>query len=139
MNPYKLYEKILNRLKQQLLLSLSTRYQNNPDESENDGTPLPPPFLREWVAGTDDIEWFLEGGRRGQQTILSIFKKNNIKFEDIGSVLDFGCGCGRILRHLRHYTSVQLHGSDINRTAITWCDENLNFAWIKVFLCKPAP
>ena len=123
-----LYHRFKNHLAQRLLLSLSITHGNKSGMQKSDGLPLPPPFLREWVAGTDDLEWFLESGKRGVQTIQSILQKHNIAFADLGSVLDFGCGCGRVLRHLHRYTSVHLHGSDINRSAITWCDENLDFA-----------
>lgn len=123
-----LYQRIKNRIAQNLLLSLSTRHQDEPYTPGTDEPPLPPPFLREWVAGTKDVDWFLESGKRGRQTILSLLEKHDIQFGDLGSVLDFGCGCGRVFRHLHRYTSVRLHGSDINRTAIAWCDENFNFA-----------
>jgi SAM-dependent methyltransferase len=91
------------------------------------GMPLPPATLRHWVAGTDDLPWFLNSGQLGAQTIVSILAKQHIELEQLESILDFGCGCGRVLRHL-HSATVRLHGTDCNRAAIHWCDEKLNFA-----------
>ena len=40
-------------------------------------------------------------------------------------VLDFGCGCGRLLRYLDHASSVQAYGVDTNEDHVRWCSENL--------------
>jgi SAM-dependent methyltransferase len=41
-------------------------------------------------------------------------------------VLDFGCGCGRILRWLaRRYPTTRFSGADVDGTAIEWCIRNL--------------
>jgi hypothetical protein len=68
------------------------------------GMPLPPATLRHWVAGTDDLPWFLNSGQLGAQTIVSILAKQHIELEQLESILDFGCGCGRVLRHLHSAT-----------------------------------
>jgi SAM-dependent methyltransferase len=93
-----------------------------------DGLPLPPPSLRSWVAVTDDLEWFLRGGKLGVQTLVDILARQGKALGDVENLLDFGCGCGRVLRHLRNYESIKLHGTDCNPAAIRWCDEHLNFA-----------
>jgi SAM-dependent methyltransferase len=99
--------------------------------------PLPPAALRDWVAGTGDVDWFLESGQLGEQTIVSILARHNIEFDQLDAVLDFGCGCGRVMRHLNHYQAVRLHGTDANSGAVTWCDENLNFAEFGTNLLEP--
>lgn len=93
-----------------------------------DGLPLPSAEMRHWVAGTDDLPWFLEGGKLGEKTIVDILARQNMKLDQLKEVLDFGCGCGRVIRHLKGYASVKLHGTDINPEAICWCDQNLEFA-----------
>jgi SAM-dependent methyltransferase len=80
------------------------------------------------VALTDDTEWFLRSGKLGVQTLDEILIRQGKWLADIEQLLDFGCGCGRVLRHLRKYESIRLHGTDCNTAAIRWCDEHLNFA-----------
>jgi SAM-dependent methyltransferase len=99
-----------------------------PTQMGPDGIPLPPPSLRSWVAVTDDLDWFLAGGKLGVQTLTDILARRGKKLTDVKNLLDFGCGCGRVLRHLKDYESIGLHGTDCNAAAIRWCDENLNFA-----------
>jgi SAM-dependent methyltransferase len=47
------------------------------------------------------------------------------------AVLDFGCGCGRVLRWLKpEFTSARMFGTDIDRAAVAWCGEHLpGIAW----------
>lgn len=92
------------------------------------GLPLPPTRLRHWVAGTDDLPWFQEGGKLGVETLVSLLGKQGVDLAELGSVLDFGCGCGRVLRHLRRFDRVRIHGTDSNPAAIAWCDQHLDFA-----------
>jgi 2-polyprenyl-3-methyl-5-hydroxy-6-metoxy-1,4-benzoquinol methylase len=41
-------------------------------------------------------------------------------------VLDFGCGCGRILRWLsRSYPTTRFWGADVDEAAIEWCIRNM--------------
>lgn len=44
-------------------------------------------------------------------------------------VLDFGCGCGRVIRFfLQHSKLSRFYGTDPNPRAIEWCQKNLLFA-----------
>jgi SAM-dependent methyltransferase len=93
-----------------------------------DGLPLPPATLRHWVAGTDDLASFLEYGQLGVQTLVTLLARHDVALEHAGSILDFGCGCGRVLRHLRRFDRLRIHGTDSNPAAIAWCDQHLDFA-----------
>ncbi len=93
-----------------------------------DGLPIPPLKSVMSVIGEPDRTWFLESGRLTHQSILGILKKNNLEFSRFGDVLEFGCGCGRIIRYLRPYGNIRLHGADYNANSINWCRRNLNFA-----------
>lgn len=88
--------------------------------------PLPPDVLRLMVAGTDDPEWFVAAGRRAAESLTALLARNGIAIEHCESVLDFGCGCGRVLRHLRHLPAA-LHGCDSNPVAVEWCANHLPF------------
>ena len=44
------------------------------------------------------------------------------------NILDFGCGCGRIIRALRcHLPTHHLYGTDIDSEAIEWLKNNYNY------------
>ena len=95
---------------------------------DEDGLPLPPERLRYWVAGSEDHEWFLKAGQLGADTLVSLLARHGIQIDELDSLLDFGCGCGRVIRHLRRLERVRLHGTDSNASAVAWCDEHLDFA-----------
>jgi SAM-dependent methyltransferase len=91
----------------------------------DDGLPVPPARLRVRVAGTADRGWFLEGGRLGAESIRAAVGRQGVALEELGALLDFGCGCGRVMRHWRGLDGV--HGSDMNAEAVAWCRANLPF------------
>jgi len=93
-----------------------------------DGLPVPSPELVFLVTGQLGIEHFLENGRLGAECVKHVLAKNGIDLERTGAVLDFGCGCGRILRHLKSAKIPQLHGVDCNPDLIRWCKASLPFA-----------
>lgn len=39
--------------------------------------------------------------------------------------LDFGCGAGRLARHLNHHASFELHGTDVDAASVKWCRQHL--------------
>ena len=88
--------------------------------------PVPPPHLRHRVNGSEDLLAFLHIG----QTIASELHAAityRIALDPSHQVLDFGCGCGRVLRHIQpHVNRAALHGSDVDAEAISWCQENLS-------------
>src|SRR5204862_6297779 len=58
-----------------------------------DGPALPPRRLMVRVAMTADADWFLRSGRAAYDAIAG-----HVPLADVESVLDFGCGCGRVTR-----------------------------------------
>jgi SAM-dependent methyltransferase len=89
--------------------------------SPTDGMPLPPRRLMVRVAGTADADWFLRSGRAGYDAIAA-----HVPLDGIDSILDFGCGCGRVTRYFRDHEGAVV-GSDVNREAVAWCRANLPF------------
>ncbi len=89
--------------------------------------PLPPAWLRVRVAGTADAEWFLDSGHVARQTIEESLDAAGTSLAEIGDLLDFGCGCGRVLRWLADVPA-NVRGSDFDGRAIAWCRDNLRFA-----------
>lgn len=92
----------------------------------DDGLPVPPVKLIRLVTGVPDIRGFLQSGKAGALTVLDTLESNGIRIADQDSILDFGCGCGRVIRYLNHLSG--LHGTDYNRKAIEWCTDHLPFA-----------
>jgi SAM-dependent methyltransferase len=89
--------------------------------------PIPPARLIYRVAATADIAWFLEAGGRAAASIRSAMASAGVQMEDLTSVLDFGCGCGRVLRHWRQLPA-RIHGTDLNAGLVSWCRRHLRFA-----------
>jgi SAM-dependent methyltransferase len=89
-----------------------------------DGLPIPPASLRILVAATPDIAWFLDSGRRGAESIRVTLERNGITLESALPLLDFGCGCGRVLRHFAALGGA-VHGTDFNSKLVAWCRRNL--------------
>jgi SAM-dependent methyltransferase len=52
--------------------------------------------------------------------------------DELGTLLDFGCGCGRVLRHWVHLENTRVTGCDVNPKMVGWCRENLPFADVAV-------
>jgi SAM-dependent methyltransferase len=86
-----------------------------------DGLPLPPRRLMVRVAMTADADWFLRTGRAGYDAIAA-----HVDLAQTGTVLDFGCGCGRVTRYFRDFDG-EIAGSDLSHDAIEWCRDNLAF------------
>ncbi len=90
-----------------------------------DGPPLPPRRLMVRVAGTADADWFLRSGRAAYDAIA-----DHVPLEEVADVLDFGCGCGRVLRYWRDAAGL-VAGSDRDGGAVDWCRSNLGFARVE--------
>ena len=95
---------------------------------EADGLALPPASLRTVVAGTPGVEWFLESGRQQSGIIRDAVERHGPGLGEVERMLDFGCGCGRVIRHWAGLSGLEIHGSDYNRRLVRWCESNLPFA-----------
>ena len=96
----------------------------------NAETPIPPPELHELVTGNPDLgpEDFLAIGRGCAQGVLQILTRNNIDLDSFGAILDFGCGCGRVIRHMDYFKNAEIYGTDYDARLVDWCKANLPFA-----------
>jgi SAM-dependent methyltransferase len=92
-----------------------------------DGLPIPPPRLRNMVVGNTDIEFFVETGQQIEQAFRAALDRVGATLDPDWAILDFGCGCGRVLRRWRNHPG-QVCGSDLNAALAKWCQTNLPFA-----------
>jgi len=93
---------------------------------------VPPGELIYLVAGHQSPKIFLESGRFTNEAIRRILNKHNLKVEQFGAVLDFGCGVGRIMRHWSTTQGPAWHGTDYNPELVDWCKNNLKFSEFRV-------
>jgi SAM-dependent methyltransferase len=105
----------------------SFRQGRTPPEAD-DGLPVPPASLIVRVAGTPDVEWFLRGGRLAAGSIRAALWRQRRRIEELETLLDFGCGCGRVTRNWVALRETDVFGSDMSDEAIEWCRRNLPFA-----------
>ena len=107
-----------------------TRRQNAEFQAAGapDGLPLPPPSLVYLVAGHFNVEWYYSSGASHAALLRKVLETNGFNLREFDSLLDFGCGCGRVIRHWRDEPISRLHGSDYNPRLIEWCRRSLPFA-----------
>ena len=92
-----------------------------------DGLPIPSRKLIVLVAGTPDIDGFLAGGKEAAQSIRDTLDRNGLEIDEFQAILDFGCGCGRVIRNWRDLEGTQVYGTDYNPQLVDWCRQNLAF------------
>ena len=92
-----------------------------------DSLPIPPPRLLMLTTASPSIEWFAQSGRAGADSIRALLARHDTPVSDLRAILDFGCGCGRVLRHWADL-SADVHGCDYNPVLIEWCRRQLPFA-----------
>lgn len=92
---------------------------------------LPPPELI--FDANHNVDWevyFSSGQRQATQLADTILKCVAPSPGQVVNVLEWGCGPGRIIRHLPHcfaeYPNICLYGSDCNKDSIRWCSKNVD-------------
>jgi SAM-dependent methyltransferase len=82
--------------------------------------PRPPRRLRA-RAGAPGATEYLAGGRRAAQELAAGLRSTGRDPERLTSVLDFGCGAGRVLPHIvRLLPGAHCVGCDVDRAAVEW-------------------
>lgn len=100
--------------------------------------PLPPASLRYRVTGSEDAEWFDRSGRMSLADLTRGLAAVGRTFEDFHTMLEWGCGCGRILRQLpQPQAPRRLFGFDIDAEAIAWVAQNL--PWVETSRTEGLP
>lgn len=107
-----------------ILHYLNNFNKNKNFRQANPGVALPPDYLI-YESFRMDYDKYFFGGLETCKWLISILEKhiilNNI------SILDWGCGPGRLIRHFPVLLdkSCRIYGTDYNEYSIKWCRENI--------------
>lgn len=88
--------------------------------------PVPPADLNYRVTGTRDANHFRESGQKSVADFAAALLAIGKSLTDYQNILDFGCGCGRVLLPLKEKVDpAHLTGIDIDEQAIAWARSHL--------------
>ncbi|MEO7442190.1 MAG: class I SAM-dependent methyltransferase [Acidimicrobiales bacterium] len=103
------------------------------DSHDNAGLPWPGDELVARVAAGVDRDAFYESGRQSVRDLEAVLATVERLPSSYGDILDFGCGCGRIMLWLKELAATSaLYGVDVDARAIRWAQENLPWATFEV-------
>ncbi|WP_116611783.1 class I SAM-dependent methyltransferase [Paraburkholderia unamae] len=98
--------------------------------------PFPPPELMQAVSATDNEQHF---AMHGTHIFEAISKSSPKSLSEFASILDFGCGCGRLGRMFLGHPS-KIVGCDIDTRHVEWINANLtHMSAVKSEPNKPLP
>ena len=108
------------------------------NEDEFSDLPWPGDELASRVAGEVNRTRFYESGQQSAREIEAVLSTVGRHLDSFETILDFGCGCGRILLWLEKAAATAgVHGVDIDARAIAWVQENLPYVTAKVNQTQP--
>jgi SAM-dependent methyltransferase len=81
---------------------------------------LPSDELIVAVSCRRDVQHFLDTGRLTAESIARSLFAADRPLPTYSSVLDFGSGCGRVVRHLMTASNAMMSATDIHHDAIAW-------------------
>jgi SAM-dependent methyltransferase len=108
------------------------------DSAGTDGLPLPPARLRAQAGPRHaDARFFLRSGEQHAQLIRELLGERGTSVDELDAILDWGCGCGRVLRHWSTLPRGHVFGCDISPKMVEWCAGHLRFAEVKLNELSP--
>ena len=93
-----------------------------------DALPLPPPWLIDPISNRLAVRFFFERGRRQALGVIETVRAAGADPAAFRRVLDFGCGPGRLLQHMRRLPSVEIYATDRDARAVQRVQRHLRFA-----------
>jgi ubiquinone/menaquinone biosynthesis C-methylase UbiE len=115
---------------------------NNQTAPAIDNLPVPPEEL--WLGYGPTAEAYLSSGKRHISKMNQLLEQDGFIVGEAERILDFGCGAGRMIRHLLDVApKARLWGVDVSADHIRWCIDNvtplINFATTTVVPHLPFP
>ncbi len=113
------------------------RGQEAPPAADAHGVPIPPLNLMALTVAYADWKAFLKTGEATAKALDGHASAAGLPFASAARILDFGCGAGRVIRHLPRMTQAALFGADYNETLLSWCAANLPGDYARNRLAPP--
>lgn len=114
-----------------------TRGRETPPATDDDGVPIPPLALMARVVAHADWRLFLRSGAATARRLDAHAARAGLPFRAAQRILDFGCGAGRVIRHLPGLTGAELYGVDYQDELVDWCARHLAGAFSRNNLLPP--
>lgn len=108
-----------------------------PPATAPDGLPLPDRWRMTRVVNSPDWKAFYENGRTTATFLFDQAEAHGGGWADARNLFDFGCGCGRLARHMMQRTKAQITGADVDGPQVAWCRRNLPGRWLHSRLLPP--
>jgi SAM-dependent methyltransferase len=91
--------------------------------------PMPEPErIRRVHGGTDEASFRIVGYTNFRKLDWVLDRVTGRGIEGYRRILDWGCGCGRLLRHMSGLSTALITGVDVDEDNLSWCAKNLPFA-----------
>jgi len=100
---------------------------------------LPPAYLRVLTAGSADARVFVSQGKAAAGEFLALAREHGVALHADQTVLEFGCGSGRVARWWLEGAAARFHGCDINPRLVAWCEAKLAGEFRRTRLEPPLP
>lgn len=90
-----------------------------------DGKPLPNRLAMMRIGGVSDWRFFYERGRTTAHVLVEAAREAGSDPAKWTRILDWGCGCGRVARHMPGLTPAKVIGRDIDAYTVRWSAQHL--------------
>lgn len=106
------------------ILKAKNRSKNREYQINNPNIKLPPDYLL-YESFAIDYSAYFDGGKESAHDLYKNLSR--YKSDQEMNILDWGCGPGRVIRHMPDYfgDNCNFYGTDYNEKSIRWCTENI--------------
>jgi SAM-dependent methyltransferase len=106
-------------------LNSSLMERINECETDDTGIKIPPAWLIQAFTGVPDTIDHIESGKSSAEFYVDLYKQFCGDYAGVERVMDFGCGCGRVLSRMPGSESTRYFGVDLHEEALQWLRETM--------------